>query len=212
MKSISPSPILDRNMAPDPEGLIEFSADYFKRLSSVIQTLDLAQFARAIEIIERKWKEQKQIIAFGNGGSALTALHFITDWNKAIFKSHGRPFRGRSLLDNIGLLTALGNDISFQDIFVEQLRNVATPGDLIVAVSGSGNSENVIRAVDYANDIGCETIGLVGFSGGRLKERVSQAVWAPVNDMQLCEDIHSIFGHMVMQKLCHLTAEQRLDV
>ena len=134
----------------------------------------------------------------------MTALHFITDWNKMIHLATGRPFRGRTLVDNMGLITAYSNDMSYQDAFVEQLKNVSLPGDLIVAISGSGNSENVIRAVKHANELGCKTLGLCGFGGGRLRDCAQHAIWVQVNDMQLCEDMHAIFGHMVMQSICKL--------
>lgn len=84
-----------------------------------------------------------------------------------MFEATRRPFRGRSLIDNMGIVTACANDVSYADVFVEQLRNIATPQDLVVAISGSGNSENVVRAVRYANEIGCETLGLVGYSGAK---------------------------------------------
>jgi len=141
-------------------------------------------------------------ITLGNGGSSMTALHFINDWNKSVFMATGKPFRGRSLIDNLGLVMAYGNDVSFQDIFAEQLKNLLEAGDLLIALSGSGNSENVIRAVRYANDHGATTLGLCGYSGGRLKEIAQHVVWVNVHDMQLAEDMHAIFGHIVMQRLC----------
>ena len=102
----------------------------------------------------------------------------------------------------LGLLMAYGNDLSFEDVFVSQLENVMQPDDLVIAISGSGNSENVIRAVDYANQNGATTLGLVGYSGGKLKQIAQHTIWANVQDMQLSEDIHAIFGHIVMQALC----------
>jgi D-sedoheptulose 7-phosphate isomerase len=105
-------------------------------------------------------------------------------------------------VDNVGLSFAYGNDISFEDIFVEQLKNILDQGDLVIAISGSGNSENVLRAVDYANATGAVTLGLCGYSGGKLKNLARHVIWANVNDMQISEDIHSMFGHVVMQRLC----------
>lgn len=175
---------------------------YLDRLVTVLQALDQRQIDVGVRVIAEAWKAGRQIITLGNGGSSLTALHFINDWNKSIFLSSGRPFRGRSLVDNIGLIMSYANDISFEDVFIEQLRNVLQPGDLVIAISGSGNSENVIRAVDYANANGAVTLGLCGYRGGRLKEIARHAVWAEVDDMQLSEDVHSIFGHIVMQRLC----------
>lgn len=178
------------------------AGEYLGRLAKTLDALDRTSIDHAIEMIHGAWIDGRQVITLGNGGSALTALHFITDWNKIIHLKTGRPFRGRTLVDNMGMITAYGNDISFADIFVEQMKNLAQPGDVVVAISGSGNSENVIRAVTYANSIGCETLGLCGFSGGRLKGIVKHAVWANVDDMQLCEDAHAIFGHIVLQALC----------
>lgn len=178
------------------------SSAYLSKLSQAIDLLDKGQMDNAIEIIANTWKAGKQIIALGNGGSSLTALHFVNDWNKSIFMSTQQPFRGRTLIDNIGLLMSYANDVSFQDVFSEQLKNILTEGDLVLAISGSGNSENVIRAVEYANANGATTIGLCGFDGGRLKKIVQHVVWVDVSDMQITEDVHSIFGHIVMQSLC----------
>ena len=178
------------------------SAGYFGRLTKVLAGLDVASFDNGVRIVDEAWRAGKQIITLGNGGSSLTALHFINDWNKSIFMAGGRQFRGRSLVDNMGLVMSYGNDLSFQDIFVEQLKNLVQPGDLVIAISGSGNSENVLRAVRYANDSGAVTLGLCGYSGGKLKEIARHAVWANVDDMQLSEDVHAIFGHVVMQQLC----------
>jgi len=175
---------------------------YLARLEKVLQALDKAQIDNAIAVIADAWERGRQIITLGNGGSSLTALHFINDWNKSIYLSSGKPFRGRSLVDNMGLVMSYGNDISFQDIFVEQLKNIFQPGDLVIAISGSGNSENVIRAVRYANENQGITLGLCGYRGGKLKDTAQHVVWADVDDMQLSEDVHSIFGHIVMQRLC----------
>ena len=138
----------------------------------------------------------------GKGGSGFTAQHFINDWNKSIFLSSGKQFRGRCLTENIGLITSYANDISYEDIFVEQLKNILEPEDLVIGISGSGNSENVLRAIDYSNKNGHPTIGLCGFDGGKLKQLAKYVVWVPINDMQISEDIHFTFGHLVMQSLC----------
>jgi D-sedoheptulose 7-phosphate isomerase len=179
-----------------------FALDYLNRLSSTLRECDLAAMDHGIEMVRDAWDAGRQIITLGNGGSAMTALHFITDWNKMIHLATGRPFRGRTLVDNMGMMTAYANDLSYAEVFVEQLKNLAQPDDLVVAISGSGNSENVIRAVAHANESGCRTLGLCGFSGGRLKEAAQHSIWVRVDDMQLCEDIHALFGHMVMQSIC----------
>jgi D-sedoheptulose 7-phosphate isomerase len=176
---------------------------YLARLIALLNSFDRRQVDNAVKLIADTWQAGRQIITLGNGGSSMTALHFINDWNKSVFMAKGKPFRGRSLVDNMGLVMAYGNDISFQDIFIEQLKNLLDPGDLVIAISGSGNSENVIRAVRYANENGGVTLGLCGYRGGKLKELAQHAVWADVDDMQLSEDVHAIFGHIVMQRLCH---------
>jgi D-sedoheptulose 7-phosphate isomerase len=175
---------------------------YLTKLTRLLEVLDRKQVDNAIQVIADTWQKGRQIITLGNGGSSMTALHFINDWNKSIFMSTGKPFRGRTLVDNMGLIMAYGNDLSFQDVFVEQLKNVFNAGDLVIAISGSGNSENVIRAVRYANENSGVTLGLCGYRGGKLKEIAQHVVWADVDDMQLSEDAHAIFGHIVMQKLC----------
>jgi D-sedoheptulose 7-phosphate isomerase len=175
---------------------------YLAKLSRTLEALDAEQIDNAVAVIARAWQAGKQIITFGNGGSSLTALHFINDWNKSISMATGSAFRGRTLVDNVGLIMSYGNDVSFQDIFVEQMKYVLQPGDLTLAISGSGNSENVIRAVRYANEHGATTLGLCGYGGGKLKELAQHVVWADVDDMQLSEDVHAIFGHIVMQRLC----------
>src|SRR5271169_4267678 len=127
---------------------------YFNKLELLLQSVSRDQIDNGVAVVNAAWRRGAQIITLGNGGSSLTALHFINDWNKSIFMASGKPFRGRSLVDNMGLVMSYGNDISFQDIFVEQLKNILQPGDLVIAISGSGNSENVIRAVNYANQHG----------------------------------------------------------
>lgn len=183
-----------------------FVEKYFALLQTAIGDVDTQAVSEGVKEIRSAWLRGSQIITLGNGGSAMTALHFVTDWSKAVYLKHGKPFRGRSLVDNMGLLTAYSNDISYADVFSEQLKNIMQPDDLVVAVSGSGNSENIIRAVDYANEHGGRTLGLSGFSGGRLKEKAQTSIWVNLHDMQLVEDIHSIFGHIVMRALCDAEA------
>jgi D-sedoheptulose 7-phosphate isomerase len=184
---------------------------YFEKLETVLASLDHQSFDNAVALVAQAQEDGKQIITLGNGGSSLTALHFITDWSKSIYLSTKRPFRGRTLVDNVGLTFAYANDVSFEDVFIEQLKNILNDGDLVIAISGSGNSENVLRAVRYANDRGAITLGLCGYNGGTLKQIVQHVVWANVNDMQLAEDIHSMFGHVVMQRLCFGSTQKWSD-
>jgi D-sedoheptulose 7-phosphate isomerase len=188
------------------------AAVYLSKLTAVLGRMDRTRIDNAINVIADAWKDGRQIITLGNGGSALTAQHFIADWNKSVYLHNGMPFRGRPLCDNIGLLLAYANDISYADVFIEQLKNILQPSDLVIAISGSGQSENVIRAVRYANEHGAVTLGLCGHQGGRLKDEARHVIWADVDDMQLCEDVHAIFGHIVMQTLCGmLSKDSRLS-
>jgi len=172
---------------------------YLSKLTRLLAVLNREQIDNAIAVIAEAWQAGRQIITLGNGGSSM---HFVNDWNKSVFMSTGKPFRGRTLVDNMGLVMSYSNDLSFQDVFVEQLKNIFCPGDLVIAISGSGNSENVIRAVRYANEHQGVTLGLCGYRGGKLKDMAHHVMWADIDDMQLAEDVHAIFGHILMQKLC----------
>lgn len=175
---------------------------YLDRLVVVKELLDHQAIENAIELIRETATSGAKIITCGNGGSAAAASHYITDWNKMVNLATGAKFRGFSLCDNIGLITAFGNDISYDEIFSGQLKSILDPGDLLVAVSGSGNSPNVLRAVEYASQTGARTLAIVGYDGGKLKPLCDCSVHVPSFDMQICEDFHLIFGHMVMKDLC----------
>lgn len=175
---------------------------YLHELSTLVSNLNLDEINTCISVIRKVWFSGGQIITLGNGGSSLTALHFINDWNKSIYLATGKKFFGRSLVDNLGLLMSYSNDISFEDVFVEQLKNIMKSSDLVIGISGSGNSINVIKAIQYASDNGAMTIGLSGYDGGLLRKTAQYNFCANCNDMQLSEDVHFIFGHMVMKSLC----------
>jgi D-sedoheptulose 7-phosphate isomerase len=175
---------------------------YLAAHARLAEKLDVRAFEAGIQTVKAAFDAGKQIITCGNGGSAYAASHFITDWNKLITLATGRKFRGISLCDNIGIVTAYANDVSFEEIFVGQLKSILERGDLLIAISGSGNSRNVVKAVEYANGAGAHTLAIVGYDGGMLKQVATQCVWVPSFDMQLCEDFHLMFGHMVMKTLC----------
>jgi len=177
-------------------------ADYLSAHATLATRCDVADFQAGIDLVRSKFEAGKKIITCGNGGSASTASHYITDWNKMVNLATGQRFRGLSLCDNIGLITAYGNDLAYEEVFSGQLRAIMDEGDLLVAISGSGNSPNVLKAVEYANSIGGTTLAVVGYDGGKLMPLCHQSVWVPSFDMQLCEDVHLMFGHMVMKTLC----------
>jgi D-sedoheptulose 7-phosphate isomerase len=176
--------------------------NYLNAHASLAEKLDLESFNLAINLIKDKYEAGKKVFTCGNGGSASTASHYITDWNKMIYLATGRKFRGISLCDNIGVITAYSNDISYDEIFCGQLKSLMDEGDLVIGISGSGNSKNVINAIEYANKNGGDTLAVVGYDGGALKNIAKNNVLVPSFDMQLCEDLHLMFGHMVMKTLC----------
>lgn len=164
--------------------------------------LDARAFQAGIDLVNAAFQAGRQIVTCGNGGSAYAASHYITDWNKMVNLATGRRFRGLSLCDNLGMLTAFANDVAYDEIFTGQLKAILDKDDLVIAISGSGNSPNVVKAVEYANQAGAETLAVVGYDGGTLKRIAKHSVWVPSFDMQLCEDVHLMFGHMVMKTLC----------
>jgi len=179
-----------------------FHEAYLARLKRAIDDLDRMALANTVDVIRKGWQDGQQFIAFGNGGSGLSALHYIHDWNKGVTDATGVPFRGRTLNDNIALLTAHANDISYEEVFAEQLKSAMQPGDVMMGISGSGNSENVLRAIRYANEHGGVTIGLSGYPGGQLETLAQHAFTFDIRDMQMAEDLQMVFGHLVMRQLC----------
>ncbi|MBI4888119.1 MAG: SIS domain-containing protein [Acidobacteria bacterium] len=181
---------------------------YLAAHERVARQCDPAAFEAGINLVRAAFETGRQIITCGNGGSAYAASHYITDWNKMVNLATGRKVRGLSLCDNIGIVTAFANDIAYDEVFAGQLKAILEPGDLVIAVSGSGNSRNVVRAVEYANGAGAVTLAIVGYDGGALKRLARHSVWVPSFDMQLCEDLHLMFGHMVMKALCGSPIEE----
>jgi D-sedoheptulose 7-phosphate isomerase len=176
--------------------------NYIKQHNLVIQNLDHHEIDLAINLIKNTIKKEKRVAVCGNGGSAVAASHYITDWNKMVYAHTGLKFNGICLSDNIGLITAYSNDISYDEVFSEQVKNLLQEDDLLITLSGSGNSENVIKATNTANSLKVNTLAICGYDGGLLKKVSKNSVWIRSNDMQLCEDAHTVFGHMVMKSLC----------
>jgi len=176
--------------------------NYITQHNLVVKNLNHEEIETAIGIIKDKIQKGKRVAVCGNGGSAVAASHYITDWNKMVYSHTNTRFNGICLSDNIGLITAYSNDLSYDDVFSEQIKNLLESGDLLITLSGSGNSENVVRATEVANDMGVTTLSICGYDGGKLKDISSNYVWIKSFDMQLCEDVQTVFGHMVMKDLC----------
>jgi len=179
------------------DGVKAFLENYRSELSAVLYAIDLAKISDFIQILERAREEGRGIFVFGNGGSAATASHFVVDMVKGA--SYGRPkrFRIMALTDQVPTITAYANDLGYEVVFEQHLRNFARPGDVVVAISASGNSRNVLRAVEYANSIGCTTIGLTGFDGGQLARLAGHALVVPSSHMGRVEDGHMFVCHLI---------------
>ncbi len=172
--------------------------DYIALEIEILKKLDVEQINAALNLLNETRQRKGRIYICGNGGSAATASHFQNDFNKGVSEYIDVPFRFHCLNDNMATIMAIANDIGYEEIFRFQLRNNLEENDVLVAISGSGNSPNVINAVEYAKEHDCKIIGLTGFSGGKLKEMSDISLHAPVNSMQVTEDIHMIFDHMMM--------------
>jgi D-sedoheptulose 7-phosphate isomerase len=186
---------------------MSFPASYRENLLQTIQTIDEAKVSQAIEWFREARDQGRAIFVAGNGGSAATASHFVCDMMKGA--SLGKPsrFRIQALHDSMPTLTAYANDLHYQEAAVEQLKNFAVPGDIYMAISGSGNSQNVIRAMDYANSLGLHTLALTGRDGGKLGAMAELNIQVPEQHMGRIEDAHHIICHMICY--CFMDTEPR---
>jgi len=179
----------------------EFVTEYISRIKSILDAMSQSDLINKInsivEILLKAREQNKTVYIMGNGGSASTASHFVGDLSKGTIVEGFRRFKAVALTDNIPNMLAWGNDSCYEDIFVEQLKNFLTAGDVVIGISGSGNSENVLRAIKYANDNGAITIGWSGFNGGKLKDLAQIALVVPSKYMQRIEDIHLLLEHLI---------------
>lgn len=162
-----------------------------------IESVDLDKVSEAIELFRRVRSQGRHIFVCGNGGSAATASHFVCDILKGASFNRTERFRITALNDSLPTLTAYSNDVNYDCVFAEQLKNFAQPGDLVVAISGSGNSPNVIQAVEYGNQAGCTTIALTGRDGGKLGQLAQLQIHVPHAHMGRIEDVHMMILHMI---------------
>lgn len=174
-----------------------FATQYKQELLGALETIDLDKVEQAIRWFEEARDKGQQVFTCGNGGSASTASHFVCDMVKGASFGKEKRFRIQALTDSLPTLTAYSNDVAYDVVFVEQLKNFARSGDLLMAISGSGNSPNVLRAVEYANSIGCRTIGLTGRNGGKLGELAQLNIQVAHPHMGRIEDGHMVVCHMI---------------
>lgn len=176
-----------------------FIKEYFDSLTNIFKIISEDQFKTFINLFQSTLDNNSQIFLFGNGGSASTCSHITCDLNKGVTLKNGKKFKIICLNDNIPSMMAYANDMSYEDIFAQQLKNYLNKNDLVIGVSGSGNSKNVIKAIEYANEQNAETCALTGFDGGKIKNVAKNILLVPVNDMQKIEDIHIIIFHCIMK-------------
>lgn len=177
---------------------LELIEKYIETEIKVLQNLDRDAINNALILLDETRLFGGNIYIFGNGGSSATASHFQNDFNKGISEYIEKKFNFICLNDNVPTIMAIANDIGFERVFEFQLRNKLKTGDILMAISGSGNSKNVINAVEYGKKHHCKVIGLTGFDGGRLKELSDISLHADISSMQITEDIHMIFDHLMM--------------
>jgi len=176
---------------------IESVSDYLQDAQRVFAETQPEPLLECAALLHRAWARRAQIFLLGNGGSASTASHMANDLSKATIVPGQPRMRVFALTDNVSIITAWANDESYDCVFKEQLENLMNAGDLVLAISASGNSPNVLRAVEFARERGAVTIGWTGRSGGCLKDIVDHCVHAPTDDVGMIENAHLVFDHLV---------------
>jgi D-sedoheptulose 7-phosphate isomerase len=177
--------------------------DYLERVCDVIRAIDADQVEQLSGLVERAYHDNRFVFIIGNGGSGSNASHLCEDLAKCTLRDFENQKRLKvlSLTDNIAWVMAVANDLSYDRIFIEQLKNLASPGDLLIAISGSGNSPNILKAVEWANETGMTTVGVTGFGGGKLKQIGHHNLHAPIDDMGIAETLHLTVFHWIIDDL-----------
>jgi len=173
--------------------------NYYDNLSNAINKISVDEIENCAKVLIKAHKNNNNIFICGNGGSASTASHFACDINKGVSYGLEKRFKIIPLTDNFATITAYSNDLNYEMIFVEQIKNFFQEKDVLIAISGSGNSKNVIKAVEFVNQNNGISIGWTGYDGGKLKEITNFSINANYNDMQICEDIHMSLVHVLMK-------------
>lgn len=190
---------------------ITCSHSYFVHLSRTLEKLPFAAIDEVAGVLLQAYEAGRVTYTLGNGGSAALASHFACDLGKGTANVNGKRFRVIALTDNVPMMTAWANDSKYDDIFAEQLTNFLEPKDIVFAISGSGNSPNVIRALEVGKESGAITVGLTGYQGGAMRVLCDFAVIVPSDNMQIIEDVHLSVAHAlfssIRQKMSLSTAE-----
>lgn len=180
----------------------DFAKNYFQKLADLGKLIDLEEVEKVMNLIEEAYKNGKTIFVAGNGGSAATASHMVCDLCKTILgkdniNSTKKRFKVVSLTDNVPLLTALANDCSYDFAFSEYLKTFANKGDLLLVITGSGNSKNIIEAVNVAKNLNMVTMGFLGFNGGVCRKILDASILIPSSEYGPVEDFHMVLDHMI---------------
>ena len=172
--------------------------EYIELEREVLSKLDVDALNEAMQLIEEAYRNRKKVYIFGNGGSSATASNYQNDFNKGLSETLETKFEFVCLNNDTATLMAIANDMGFEEVFRYQLQGRIREGDLVIALSGSGNSANIMNAVRYAKEQGNKVIGLTGIKGGKLMEEADVSLHVPVNSMQVTEDVHMIFDHLMV--------------
>jgi len=178
-----------------------FFSDYSERLSVVLKSTDWSGVSQLAEDMHDAWVQGRQVFFCGNGGSAGNAVHLANDFIYGVAKRTGGGIRAVALSANPAVITCLANDVGYENIYSEQLAVFANEGDVLVALSGSGNSLNIVKVLTQASNMKVKSYAILGYSGGKAKEIADVAIHFPVDDMQIAEDLQLVVGHMLMQWL-----------
>ena len=179
----------------------EFFAGYAERLTGVLASSDWSGVVKLAQDMHSAWLNGRQVFICGNGGSAGNAIHLANDFIYGVAKRTGGGIRALALPANSAVMTCLANDVGYDKIYCEQLAVLGREGDLLIVLSGSGNSPNIVSALERARTMGVKSYAILGYGGGRSKELADVSIHFPVNDMQIAEDMQLIVGHMLMQWL-----------
>jgi len=174
---------------------------YLSSLDTALRNHDWSDVEHLARTLQLCWRENRQVFLCGNGGSAANAIHLANDLLYGVDKQYGHGLRVIALPANAAVLTCLANDIAYEDIYSQQLEVLAQPGDVLIVLSGSGNSANVVKALTKARDLGMTRFAILGYTGGKCLGLANHPIYFPVHDMQVSEDLQTMVGHMVMQWL-----------
>ncbi|MHC2067863.1 SIS domain-containing protein [Bremerella sp. T1] len=179
-------------------------AAYIDRFKAELDKLDQSQITQWADLVYEAYQNGKFVYIFGNGGSGCNASHMAEDFGKSSLRESDlgdeslRRLKVLSLTDNVGWIMAVGNDIGYDQVFLQQVMNYGQEGDVVLAISGSGNSENILKAVDWSNRHGLKTLGLTGYGGGKLRDMAQHSFHVPLDDMGMVESIHLAIFHWVL--------------